>query len=131
MTVVGSVVGLLVRADCCCGRYARCRAGRYRTGGEASGSVTIGVDAGGGDRLALAVLAQYRMATTEQMHRVIAPKVRIEQTRRRLARLRTEGLLSAMAQTAAVPGSHLLVLHGTGLQWCRAAMNDAGEQPAP
>ncbi|MDQ0602287.1 hypothetical protein QF037_006632 [Streptomyces canus] len=27
------------------------------------------VDAGGGDRLALAVLVQYRMATAEQMHR--------------------------------------------------------------
>ncbi|MET7779697.1 replication-relaxation family protein [Streptomyces sp. NPDC005388] len=53
----------------------------------------IGVDAGGGDRLALAVLAQYRMATTEQVHRVIAPSVRIEQTRRRLARLRAEGLV--------------------------------------
>ncbi|MGW4562229.1 replication-relaxation family protein [Streptomyces sp. NPDC004561] len=50
-------------------------------------------DAGGGDRLALAVLAQYRMATTEQMHRVIAPRVRIEQTRRRLAKLRSEGLV--------------------------------------
>ncbi|MGW4985472.1 replication-relaxation family protein, partial [Streptomyces mirabilis] len=36
---------------------------------------------------------QYRMATTEQMHRVIAPSVRIEQTRRRLARLRAEGLV--------------------------------------
>ncbi|MEU1567125.1 replication-relaxation family protein [Streptomyces mirabilis] len=32
------------------------------------------------------------MATTEQMHRVIAPRVHIEQTRRRLARLREEGL---------------------------------------
>ncbi|WP_234343169.1 replication-relaxation family protein [Streptomyces fulvoviolaceus] len=53
----------------------------------------IGVDVGSGDRLALGVLAQYRMATTDQMHRVIAPKVRIEQTRRRLARLRTEGLI--------------------------------------
>ncbi|MDG9695405.1 replication-relaxation family protein [Streptomyces sp. DH17] len=53
----------------------------------------ICVDAGGGDRLALAVLAQYRMATTEQMHRVITPEVRIEQSRRRLARLRTEGLV--------------------------------------
>ncbi|MFJ3414939.1 replication-relaxation family protein [Streptomyces sp. NPDC086082] len=52
-----------------------------------------GVDAGSGDRLALGVLAQYRMATTEQMHRVIAPEVRIEQTRRRLARLRVEGLV--------------------------------------
>jgi hypothetical protein len=53
----------------------------------------IGVDAGRGDRTALAVLTQYRMATTEQMHRVIAPSVRIEQTRRRLARLRAEGLV--------------------------------------
>lgn len=51
------------------------------------------VDAGGGDRLALAVLAQYRMATTEQMHVLIAPGVRIEQTRRRLAKLQKEGLV--------------------------------------
>ncbi|MGV9567361.1 replication-relaxation family protein [Streptomyces sp. NPDC003480] len=51
------------------------------------------VDVGGGDRLALAVLTQYRMATTEQMHRVIAPEVRIEQTRRRLAKMRDEGLI--------------------------------------
>jgi hypothetical protein len=51
------------------------------------------VDAGSGDRLALAVLTQYRMATTEQMHLVLAPGVRIEQTRRRLAKLRTEGLV--------------------------------------
>jgi hypothetical protein len=53
----------------------------------------IGVDAGSGDRLALGVLTQYRMATTEQTHRVIAPSVRIEQTRRRLAGLRAEGLV--------------------------------------
>lgn len=53
----------------------------------------IGVDTGGGDRLALGVLAQYRMATSGQMRRVIAPGVRIEQTRRRLARLREEGLV--------------------------------------
>ncbi|MFD3933025.1 replication-relaxation family protein [Streptomyces sp. NPDC058614] len=53
----------------------------------------ITVDAGSGDRLALAVLTQYRMATSVQMHRVIAPNVRIEQTRRRLARLRAEGLV--------------------------------------
>ena len=52
----------------------------------------IDVDASGGDR-ALGVLTQYRMATTEQMHRVIAPGVRIEQTRRRLAKLRDEGLI--------------------------------------
>ncbi|MGY6026872.1 replication-relaxation family protein [Streptomyces spinosirectus] len=51
------------------------------------------VDTGGGDRLALAVLAQYRMATAEQMHLIIAPGVRIEQTRRRLAKLRGEGLV--------------------------------------
>lgn len=51
------------------------------------------MDPAGGDRLALAVLTQYRMATTEQMHRVIAPGVRIEQTRRRLAKLRDEGLI--------------------------------------
>jgi hypothetical protein len=55
--------------------------------------VVIGVDVGGGDRLALAVLVQYRMATTEQMHWVIAPGVRIEQTRRRLARLREAKLV--------------------------------------
>ncbi|WP_307160574.1 replication-relaxation family protein [Streptomyces rishiriensis] len=51
------------------------------------------VDAGAGDRLELAVLVQYRMATTEQMHQIIAPQVRIEQTRRRLAKLRAEGLV--------------------------------------
>ncbi|MFF4829918.1 replication-relaxation family protein [Streptomyces sp. NPDC001312] len=51
------------------------------------------VDAGGGDRLALAVLAQYRMVTTEQMHLILSPGVRIEQTRRRLAKLRAEGLV--------------------------------------
>ncbi|MFC8201628.1 replication-relaxation family protein [Streptomyces sp. NPDC057298] len=53
----------------------------------------VKVDAGGGDRLALAVLAQYRMATTEQLHLLIAPGVRIEQTRRRMAKLRVEGLV--------------------------------------
>ncbi|MEU0971363.1 hypothetical protein ABZ357_40375 [Streptomyces sp. NPDC005917] len=78
----------LVGAGCCRDRYARRRAGRHRTVREASRSVMIGVDVGSGDRLALGVLAQYRMATTEQLHRVIAPSVRIEQTRRRLARLR-------------------------------------------
>ncbi|MFK0174278.1 replication-relaxation family protein [Streptomyces sp. NPDC090306] len=52
----------------------------------------LGVDVGE-DRLALGVLVQYRMATTGQLHRVIAPGVRIEQTRRRLARLRTGGLV--------------------------------------
>ncbi|MGW3683356.1 replication-relaxation family protein [Streptomyces prasinus] len=53
----------------------------------------VHADAGGGDRLALAVLAQWRMATTEQMHLLIAPGVRIEQTRRRLSKLREEGLV--------------------------------------
>ncbi|WAU78555.1 replication-relaxation family protein (plasmid) [Streptomyces sp. Qhu-G9] len=53
----------------------------------------VNVDAGGGDRLALAVLAQYRMATTEQLHLLIAPGVRVEQTRRRMAKLRNEGLV--------------------------------------
>ncbi|WP_307530815.1 replication-relaxation family protein [Streptomyces umbrinus] len=51
------------------------------------------VDAGAGDRLALAVLVQYRMATTEQLHLILAPRVRIEQTRRRLTKLRDEGLV--------------------------------------
>ncbi|WP_230195866.1 replication-relaxation family protein [Streptomyces coriariae] len=51
------------------------------------------VDAGGGDRLALAVLVQYRMATTEQMHLITAPRMRVEQTRRQLAKIRAEGLV--------------------------------------
>ncbi|MER5532598.1 hypothetical protein [Streptomyces mirabilis] len=69
MVVLGRafVLRALVGADCCCGRYARRRAGRRRTGREASGTVMISVDAGSGDRLALAVLTQYRMATTQQM----------------------------------------------------------------
>ncbi|MFJ8010818.1 replication-relaxation family protein [Streptomyces fagopyri] len=50
-------------------------------------------DAGAGDRLALAGLAQYRLTTTEQMHLIISPGVRIDQTRRRLAKLRAEGLI--------------------------------------
>ncbi|MFI6340774.1 replication-relaxation family protein [Streptomyces sp. NPDC050535] len=53
----------------------------------------VNVDVGGGDRMALAVLAQYRMARTEQVHLLLTPDVRIEQTRRRLAKLRSEGLL--------------------------------------
>ncbi|MFF9206685.1 replication-relaxation family protein [Streptomyces sp. NPDC014986] len=52
------------------------------------------VDTGSRDRLALAVLAQYRMTTTEQMHLIISPNVRIEQTRRQLAKLRAEGLVN-------------------------------------
>ncbi|MFI6358328.1 replication-relaxation family protein [Streptomyces sp. NPDC050743] len=51
------------------------------------------VDAGGRDRLALAVLTQYRMATSEQMHLILSPDVRTEQTRRRLMKLRAEGLI--------------------------------------
>nr|WP_307839755.1 replication-relaxation family protein [Streptomyces sp. MBT49] len=41
----------------------------------------------------LTVLVQYRMATTEQMHLIIAPGARIEQTCQRLAKLRAEGLV--------------------------------------
>ncbi|MFF8639054.1 replication-relaxation family protein [Streptomyces pilosus] len=51
------------------------------------------VDTGGRDRLTVAVLVQYRMATTAQMHHIIAPDARVEQTRRRLAKLRQEGLI--------------------------------------
>ncbi|MFG2948327.1 replication-relaxation family protein [Streptomyces adustus] len=53
----------------------------------------MNVDVGGGDRLALAVLVQYRMATAEQMHQIVSPGVRLEQTRRRLVKLRGEGLV--------------------------------------
>ncbi|MEU7283458.1 hypothetical protein AB0A69_32475 [Streptomyces sp. NPDC045431] len=42
-----------------------------------------------------------------------------------------DGLPSPMAKTAAVPGSHLLVLDGTGVQRCRTAMDSTGEDPAP
>ncbi|MER7577947.1 replication-relaxation family protein [Streptomyces sp. NPDC126514] len=51
------------------------------------------MDAGSGGQLALGVLVQHRMATTEQIHRVSALEVRIEQSRRRLARLCAEGLV--------------------------------------
>jgi hypothetical protein len=54
----------------------------------------LNVDTGGADRLALAVVAQYRMATTEQVHLIIAPGVRIEQTRRRLAKLRLTAVMA-------------------------------------
>ncbi|WPO76682.1 hypothetical protein [Streptomyces sp. KN37] len=41
-----------------------------------------------------------------------------------------DGLLSAMAQAAAVPGSHLLIFHGIGRQWCRPALGtDEGSAP--
>ncbi|MFF4145485.1 replication-relaxation family protein [Streptomyces sp. NPDC001698] len=59
------------------------------------------VDAGSGDRLALAVLAQYRMAATEQMHQILSPGVRIEQTLRRLAKLRAEGLIDRITMPQA------------------------------
>ncbi|MGW7674479.1 replication-relaxation family protein [Streptomyces sp. NPDC054775] len=59
------------------------------------------IDAGCGDRMALAVLAQYRMATTEQMHLILNPRVRIEQTRRRLAKLRAEGLIDRITMPQA------------------------------
>ncbi|WP_234436335.1 replication-relaxation family protein [Streptomyces sp. NRRL S-813] len=91
MTVVGSfwsVVWSGARAGLALTRGAvQDGAAPYKEGGPA------GVDAGGGDRLALAVLAQYRMATTEQTHLILNPEVRIEQTRRRLAKLRAEGLV--------------------------------------
>ncbi|MFB7114679.1 replication-relaxation family protein [Streptomyces sp. NPDC056291] len=61
------------------------------------------VDAGSGDRLALAVLAQYRMAATEQMHQILSPGVRIEQTRRRLAKLCAEGLIDRITMPQAGP----------------------------
>ncbi|MEV5646542.1 replication-relaxation family protein [Streptomyces flaveolus] len=50
-------------------------------------------DTGSRDRLAVAVFTQYRMATTEQMHLILSPHVQIEQTRRRLVKLRGEGLI--------------------------------------
>ncbi|MGW1365324.1 replication-relaxation family protein [Streptomyces chartreusis] len=53
----------------------------------------VNIDAGGGDRLALAVLTQYRMATAEQLHVMVAPGARVEQTRRRLMKLHGEGLV--------------------------------------
>ncbi|MET7684273.1 hypothetical protein [Streptomyces sp. NPDC005423] len=37
----------------------------------------VDVDAGGGDWLALTVLVQYRAVTTEQLHLLIAPGVRV------------------------------------------------------
>ncbi|MCX2923117.1 replication-relaxation family protein [Streptomyces sp. NEAU-W12] len=68
------------------------------------------MDGSGGDRLALAVLAQYRMATTEQLHLLTAPGVRIEQTRRRLMKLRAEGLVDriTLAQAHADRGGDRL-----------------------
>jgi hypothetical protein len=51
------------------------------------------VDASG---TAVAVLVQYRMATTEQLHLLLAPGERIGQTRR-LVRLRGEGVVDRIA----------------------------------
>ncbi|MGW6793652.1 replication-relaxation family protein [Streptomyces chartreusis] len=53
----------------------------------------VNIDAGSGDRLALAVLTQYRMATADQLHVMVADHVRVEQTRRRLMKLHDEGLV--------------------------------------
>ncbi len=50
-------VGALVGTGCCYDRYARRRAGRCHTGQEAIELVMIGRDLGGGDQMALAVLA--------------------------------------------------------------------------
>ncbi|MCW8122474.1 replication-relaxation family protein [Streptomyces violaceoruber] len=59
------------------------------------------VDTGSRDRLAVAVLAQYRMATTEQMHLTLSPDVQIEQIRRRLVKLRGEALIDRVTLTQA------------------------------
>ncbi|MGX1541098.1 replication-relaxation family protein [Streptomyces adustus] len=55
--------------------------------------MALNLEAAVGDRLALAVVAQYRLVTTEQLHLLTAAGVRIEQTRRRLMKLREEGLV--------------------------------------
>ncbi|WP_405764558.1 hypothetical protein OHU34_03310 [Streptomyces sp. NBC_00080] len=54
-------------------------------------SATVSTHADVCDRLAPPALAQCRMASTEQAHRTTTPGVPIEQTRRRLAKLRAEG----------------------------------------
>ncbi|MFE7216494.1 hypothetical protein ACFY0A_43770 [Streptomyces sp. NPDC001698] len=46
------------------------------------------------------MLTRYRMATTEQMHLTLTPRVRIEQTRRRLAKLCAEGLVVTATRAA-------------------------------
>lgn len=51
------------------------------------------VDAAGADRTTVAVLTQYGMATTEQLHLLLTPGERIGQTRRRLAQLRAKGVV--------------------------------------
>ncbi|MEV5646267.1 hypothetical protein AB0L67_40270 [Streptomyces flaveolus] len=74
------------------------------------------VDTGSPDRLAVAVLAQYRMATTEQMHLILSPDVPIEQTRRRLVKHDAKpGQVSPIR--AAVPcgswGDYVVITPGT------------------
>jgi len=87
------------------------------------------VDGGGLDRLTVAVLCQYRMATTEQLHRLLAPDVRVEQTRRRLAKLRGEGLVDRVT----LPQAGRLRANSrpsTGCGWRRSGRNyGAGGHP--
>ncbi|MCG8968780.1 replication-relaxation family protein [Streptomyces sp. CL12-4] len=64
---------------------------------DTSSQDRLNVDTGSRDRLTVAVLAQYRMATTEQTHLILSTDVRIEQTRRRLMKLRGEGLIDRSA----------------------------------
>jgi hypothetical protein len=49
------------------------------------------VDAAGADRTVVAVLTQYGMATTEQLHLLLALDARIQQTRRRLLAIGAKG----------------------------------------
>lgn len=79
------MVALVVGADWCPASYARRPDNEVGAAGRGSGPLTD-VDTGGRDQLAVAVLAQYRMATTEQLHLILSPDVRIEQTRHRLVK---------------------------------------------
>ncbi|MFJ8034638.1 replication-relaxation family protein [Streptomyces sp. NPDC096032] len=85
-------------------------------------------DTSGRDRLTLAVLTQYRMATTEQMHLILSPDVRIEQTRRRLLKLRAEGLIDRVTLPQA---GRLRVWHPTayGVQVASAWPELRGRRP--
>lgn len=87
------VVRAVVGGGCCSGLVARRRPGWCRPvrGDQEHDEYDHG--RGWRDRLALAVLTQYRVGTTGQLHRVLVPCVRIEQTRRRLVKLRGEGLV--------------------------------------